>query len=114
MRGTKVKVLRPEQKSIDAHGNPIRAYAEEIVDNVLVNKPSTQDLIDNQALMTGYTLNFILAFPKTYQKELRGCKIVIPLVNPDYEFDVVGNPQPIPHNCPTKWNYKVEVGRING
>lgn len=114
MRGTRVKIIRPVQRGVDSHGNSVKVDSVEYVDNVLVNKPSTQDLIDNQAMMTGYTLNFTLGFPKTFTGELRGCRVVIPIVNPNYEFAVIGNPQPVPHNCPTQWNRKVEVGTING
>lgn len=114
MRGIKVVVLRPEERGVDTHGNPVYKTTEEVVDNVLVNKPTTEDLLDSGSIANGYVLTFSLAFPKTWNKPLRGCRLLIPYVDPSREFYVIGDPRPIPHSCPTQWNYKVLVGVANG
>lgn len=114
MRGIVVNVVRSNIKGTDSHGNPISRDDVEVVENVLVHRPTTQDIIDNQTIETGYDLTFSCVFPKTYEKSLRGCRIVIPKVDPKREFYVVGDPKPIPHGCPTKWNRKVLVGVSNG
>lgn len=113
MQGVTVKVMRPDElQAKDAHGNPVKVWSPEVVENVLVNKPNTDDLTNSSYLTNGYTLSYQLAFPKTWNESLLGCKVVIP--GDPMGYDVIGDPRPVPHNCPTAWNYTVLIGRAHG
>lgn len=110
MQGASVIVIRPVETGRDDHGNATYRYDTQIIDDVLVNKPSTADVTNSQALTKSISLSWVLSFPKTYQESLRGCYVVLPaIINQKYK--VIGDPQPIPPaNCPTRWNYTVMIG----
>lgn len=109
MKGADVFILRPQNAAKDSHGNLVPSYVKETVKNVLVNSPTTQEVLDSQAVTNGRVLSYSLGFPKTYTKSLYGCKVIIPFIDKQKEWYVIGDPQPIMHNCPTKWNRKVLV-----
>lgn len=108
MQGGRVIVKRPISTGKDAHGNLITTFEEEAVDNVLVNTPETAEAFAS-ARQNDFSISYTLGFPKTYKKSLLNCRIIIPFVDPEKEWYVFGDPQPVPHNCPTKWNRKVSV-----
>jgi len=109
MQGASVIVIRQAASGVDAHGNPVSVETQEAVDDVLVNRVGTSDANDAAAHVEGDTVRMKLAFPKTYQKPLRNCRVIVPMVDPLRQWRVVGDPVPIKHNCPTRWNYQVEV-----
>lgn len=120
LRGTTVIVLRPEVNGYDSHGNPIYKYSREEVDDVLVNSPSTGDnqfkasVTPNKGQLFSDTTTLSLTFPKTWNKPLRNCKVIIPIHNPEIEWSVVGNPEPNLIHCPTRWNYIATVTVSDG
>lgn len=109
IRGTTIKVLRPSMVSVDSHGNDITSDVTETVENVLVNSPSTDDVSTVTARTNDKAITLSLGIPKTYTKSLCDCRVVIPIVDPSKEWTVIGDPTPIMHNCPTKWNRKALV-----
>lgn len=110
MRGTDVLVVRGTLSGVDGHGNEVKNEVLERVSDVLVHPVSgTKDVTDREAEQSGSEIHINLAFPKTYNKPMRGCRVVIPCLHQSREWVVVGDPHPIPHNCPTRWNYLVEA-----
>lgn len=120
LRGTKVIVLRPEVKEYDSHGNPVYEYSREEVDDVLVNSPQTTanhyrtSVSADSGELFSDTKTLSLTFPKTWNKPLRMCKVIIPLHDPDIEWLVVGDPEPNLIHCPTRWNYIAKVSKSDG
>lgn len=120
LRGTKVIVKRPQIVDYDNHGNAIHEWLEEEVDDVLVNYPKTTANHFRTSVDTGMgqlfsdTTTLSLTFPKTWNKNVRGCKVIIPLHDPEREWMVVGNPEPNLIHCPTRWNYIVTVSSSDG
>lgn len=123
MRGISVQVTRAIfTGEYDAHGIEIVEYEEPVtVDRVLV-MPSTQqdnssgDISHGKVMEAtrpyGVTQLCNFTFPKTYNLPLRGARIYVPYL--DETFDVVGDPHPIAHGCPTRWNYSVQGVRVDG
>lgn len=109
LRGQQVKVVRQIEGEPDALGIPSTIDEVEVVENVLVCPGATSDSPTSMrpgADRVAYTL----AFPKGYEKQLRGAEV---------EVDgrchrVIGDPQPCRENCPTGWWMTVEVERIDG
>lgn len=117
MRGSQVIVMRPSETNYDTHGNEVVNYTQETVDDVLINTPSTEDVNNAQEQTNGVVVSFSLAFPNYYIKSLYGCKVVIPCINSEAEWDVIGDPQPVPHNMPhrlNRWNLKAYVTKSDG
>ena len=104
MRGSTVLIYRPLDAGIDSHGNAIYSDDIETVDDVLINKPSTDDMRDSAALTNGVEASYSLAFPVTYTKSLRGCSVVMPCIDAEKRWRVIGDPRPIPHNLPHRLN----------
>lgn len=102
--------VRTPSISHDEHMDEIETWSEETVDGVLVAPGSTSDLAD-AIRPHGTTAALTLAFPKTFGKPLRGCRVVVR----GRELAVVGDPQPCTAaNCPTRWWYTVEVEDVDG
>lgn len=109
MRGAEVIVRRDELSGKDAHGNATVQQSDEFVQNVLCMPGVSKD--DVEAVRPfGVEVAATLGFPKTYQRPLRGCRVYIPAW--EAWFAVLGDPKPVPHNCPTKWNLKVWVSHV--
>ena len=123
MRGISVDVYQAIYTGeYDVHGVEIVRYEEpETVDHVLV-MPSTQSDNSSGEISHGKVMeatrpygltelcNF--TFPKTWNEPLRGARIYVPYM--DATFSVIGNPHPIAHDCPTRWNYSVQGVRVDG
>lgn len=94
----------------DPFGDSERVATDEQVDNVLVQVGATSDVIESNR-PDGVLVKFTLHFPKTYNKGLKGARVRVR----DEWLEVVGDPAwHTPENCPTLWNYSVEVAAING
>lgn len=111
--GVEIRVLRPEEVEYDRFGN--ETYSEETaesVQNVLIVPGATDNLEASRP--QGVSISYTLHFPKTYNKSLRGCKVVLP--KPwDGTYKVVGDPKPyMDGNTPTKWHMPVEVEVAHG
>lgn len=105
--GREVAVVRPTVEYID--GERVEAIARETVRNVLVLPGATADGAAN-ARPDADRVAYTLAFPKGYEKSLRGCRVVID----GEEYAVSGDPRPCRENCPTAWWMKCEVTRTDG
>lgn len=107
--GEPVAVLRPvagrDELGEPTYGEPER---EEVAD-VIVAPGSTSDLDESRP--EGVTASYTLCFPKTYDRPLRGCSVVVR----GETCRVVGDPRPYtPANTPGAHNYTVEVTRADG
>jgi hypothetical protein len=111
MRGAEVIVRRDSEVGRDAHGNATVQQSTERVQNVLCMPGVSKDAVE-LVRPFGVEVAATLGFPKTYNEPLRGCSIYVPAWR--QWFEVVGDPMPVPHNCPTRWNYKVWVKRSDG
>lgn len=111
---TDVEVIRRHIDGYTSHGNPTYVETYETVHNVLVNNPSTSDIINKPTNMQGSKIAYTLAFPKTWNKPLKGCFVRIPRIGNDRQFKVIGDPAPVPSDhCPTEWNYTVHIEASN-
>ena len=108
--GEEVTVLRPSSDSADPFRSPVRTWAPETVDNVLVAPGTSPDETDSNR-PDGVRVVFTLHFPKAYTASLRGCRVIVA----GDEYEVVGDPQAYEEwNTPGPWNRPVEVSRMEG
>lgn len=109
MTGETVAVLRPARSMDDKKHEKVEWEREEVAD-VLVAPGGTADVTD-ETRRDGTSAAYSLDFPKTYDKPLRGCRVVVR----GEELAVVGDPR---HgtmaNTPTRWWYRVDVRRVDG
>ncbi len=109
MKGETVEVLRPTI-TFDSQKREQKTWDSETVENVLVSPATSQDLATQIRLNETKSV-YTLAFPKTYDKPLRGCRCIVR----GETFDVIGDPQySTLENTPTKWWYSVEVKNVDG
>lgn len=109
LAGQTITVRRPAHEGFDDMGEQIVRFVDEEVADVLVAAGATLDSRESNR-PHGTSVEFTLAFPKTYSKSLRGCRVVIE----GEEFEVIGDPRAHPAHCPTRWNRKAEVTRLDG
>lgn len=109
-KGVTVTVYRPSDE-VDAHGNRVAQYTTETVTPVLANPNATAEQRD-AVQPYGARVSGVLAFPKTYTASLAGCLVEVP--GWPGRFEVIGDPLPVVHDCPTKWNRKVLIMRSDG
>ena len=107
MVGREVAVVRPTVEYID--GERVESTERETVQNVLVSPGATADGAAN-ARPDADRVAYTLAFPKGYEKSLRGCRVVVD----GEEYAVSGDPRPCRENCPPAWWMKCEVKRLDG
>lgn len=105
--GRSVEVARPSVEYVD--GERVETLERETVENVLVVPGATQDRVAN-ARSDADSVAYTLAFPKGYEKSLRGCRVTVD----GEEYAVEGDPRPCRENCPTAWWMKCEVTRTDG
>lgn len=105
--GREVAVVRPTVEYID--GERVESTERETVQNVLVSPGATADGAAN-ARLDADSVAYTLAFPKGYEKSLRGCRVTVD----GEEYAVSGDPRPCRENCPTAWWMKCEVKRLDG
>ena len=106
-RGIAVTLYNKTQTGTDEFGAPTYTETPEVVKNVLIGEPSTQDIID-EINLSGKQLAYTLAIPKGDSHvwtdrtvEFFGEK-----------FRTIGNPtQGIENLIPLDWNKKVKVER---
>lgn len=110
IKGETVVVRKFAEGEADPFGAVAQVAAEETVEDVLVQVGSTNDLTGS-IRPDGVEVKFTLHFPKTYNVDLRGAQVQ---VRGEW-YGVIGSPAWYTvENCPTKWNYPVEVSVING
>lgn len=110
IRGETVVVRTFTEGEADPFGHAENVATEQTVEDVLVQPGHTGDL-PGSIRPDGVEVRFRLHFPKTFNVELRGAHIKVR----GRWYGVVGDPSWYTvENCPTKWNYTVEVSAING
>lgn len=112
MTGTEVTIIRRTQTGSDDFNMPVYEETTETVENCLVCPVSTDVLDENRP--EGFELIYRVVFPSTFTGSLAHTQLILPLVDEEQRFDVYGDPQPVPHNCPTQWNRTAEVGHVQG
>lgn len=108
MNGTQVTLFTRVQSGTDEFNAAIYDEQSQVVEDVLVYPSSTADLGAERP--EGATVDYTLYWPKTFTGELKGAQVEIG----GERFKVVGDPRPIPHNCPTRWNRTSEVVKVYG
>lgn len=107
--GETVSVRTPASRR-DEHMEEVVTWDEVTVPNVVVTPGATSDVLD-PTRPHGTRATFTLGFPKTFQRPLRGCRVVVRGV----ECSVIGDPQPYAaKSVPGAHNYTVEVARVDG
>lgn len=110
IRGRQITLHRPKSTSVDGFNNQVIEWEDETIKNVLIEPLSTTDLTTIERV-NGDKVSLKLHLPKTYQLDTRGCECTVD----GYRYKVIGAPTPyMQENTPTKWNYPIEVERIDG
>lgn len=110
IRGRQITIHRPKSTGLDGFNNQVITWLDEIVDDVLIEPLFTADLQDS-IRAHGDSVSLKLHLPKTYTKDVRGCECSIEHVR----YKVIGAPVSYQiENTPTRWNYPIEVRRIDG
>lgn len=112
MDGTEVTIVRRVQSGSDGFNMPVYTEETETVEDCLVCPVSTVSLGEGRP--EGFDLKYRVVFPSAFTGSLAHTQLILPLVDESQRFDVYGDPQPVPHNCPTKWNRTAEVGHVQG
>lgn len=117
--GETVTVIREVEVGRDGYNKPITEEQLEDVDNVLVQPGSREDVAGGVSYGTargsirtdGTRVKYTLHFPKTFDKDLRLCDIVVR----GTRCHVIGEPDHyILENCPTQWWMPCEVTAVHG
>lgn len=111
MRGEAV-VVETKIRTGTAPGNsPIFEWVPETVTDVLVS-PGPRDDVTDAHRPDGTKVAWTLHFPKTFNKSLRGARII---VRGEAPRSVVGDPKPFSAaNTPTRWHMPVELEGTDG
>lgn len=105
MTGIPIILYNKTQTGTDGFNRPIYADTPEVVDNVLIGEPSSEDIIHEKEL-SGKRLAYTLAIPKgdTHDWEDKTVEFF------GQKFRTFGKPtQGIDHLIPLSWNKKVKV-----
>lgn len=110
MIGETVTVHTP-QWGTDAAGNDVvTSWSTQAVSDVLVAPGPRNDIVETNR-PHGVEVRFTLHFPKSYNSNLRGCKVTVR----GRDYQVIGDPQPYTlENTPTRWWLPVEVVDVDG
>lgn len=110
IKGETVTVEKRVVTGYDDYNNPVYSYTEQTVENVVVI-PKTGTDVSDSTRPEGEKVLYRLLFPKTFQDELAGLRVKVR----NQWLNVIGAPHPYTiENCPTDWNYTVDVGAVNG
>ena len=107
-----VTVIHKVDGATDAHGIPVTAEVVETVDNVSVRPETTTTEIDGKAHEYRIETTLALAFPKTYDGDLRGAAVEVPIY-PGRRWLIQGDPLPTP-DAPTAWNRNARAVLADG
>ena len=107
MKGVPVTLYKKTQTGVDAFNNPTYSVQAEIVNNVLVGQPTTDDVTSSISLY-GKRIEYMLGIPKGDAHDWRDATVVI--FNRTFRTfgDVI---EGIEENIPTPWHKKVRVER---
>ena len=111
INGVTVTVKRPiVSETLDEMGEPIGSgYEVEEVSDVLFSPTATED-VSGALFLKNIEVDAEFHFPKTYQKQLRGCLIAYG----GREYSVIGDIRRyIPENTPTRWNGAVSAREVS-
>ena len=107
IRGTPVKLHVRTQNGTDGFNRPVYEDGWELVDNVLVGEPSTED-ITNELNLSGKRIAYTLAIPKGDTHSWENTEVEFF----GRKFRTIGFPtEGIEENIPLCWNRKVKVER---
>lgn len=105
MTGESIILYNKTEVGTDDFGRPIYEETAEVVENVLIGEPSTEDII-NELNISGKRLAYTLAIPKGDAHEWRDRTVEFW----GERFRTFGAPtQGIEHLIPLDWNKKVKV-----
>lgn len=107
IKGISVKLKVQTQTGVDGFGRPTYEDNWELVDNVLVGEPSSDDVI-SELNLSGKRIAYVLAIPKGDTHTWEDTEVEFWGMT----FKTVGIPtQGIEENLPLSWNKKVKVER---
>lgn len=109
--GESVVIHRRIETGTDEGNNPIYAWDEQVVEDVVV-APGPRTDVDDSNRPEGVQVSWTLHFPKMFAGTLRGCEIAVRGGPP---APVIGDPKPYTlDNTPGRWNMPVELERVDG
>ena len=105
---------------VDPMNNPMRTWSKETVGGVLIFPSAAMGLspavdveVGSENRPDGVKTTYVVYFPKTFNKPLRGARIWVP--GEDEPMKVVGDPKPYdPDLTPTDFNYVVYLENLKG
>lgn len=107
MRGISVILHIKAQTGVDAFNDPVFSTSTEMVENVLVGQPTTEELTDGIALY-GKRIEYMLGIPKGDAHDWEDTEVEFF----GRKFRTFGATiQGIEENVPTMWHKKVRVER---
>ena len=106
-KGISVKLKVQTQTGVDGFGRPTYEDSWELVDNVLVGEPSSDDVI-SELNLSGKRIAYTLAIPKGDTHAWEDTEVEFF----GRKFCTIGFPiEGIEENLPLSWNKKVKVER---
>ena len=108
IQGIDIKIVIKTQTGTDDFNRPIYETSEEIVHDVLVGEPSTDDITSSMSLY-GKKAKYTLAIPKGDTHTWEDTQVILP---PPFTgtYVTIGYPTAgIETNIPLRWNKKVLV-----
>lgn len=110
IKGIAITLIVKEQVGVDDTDRPIYETSEEIIDDVLVGEPSTED-ITNELNLSGKKLAYTLAIPKGDTHSWIDTEVILPAPF-EGRYRTIGYPTAgIEENIPLRWNKKVKLER---
>lgn len=113
IKGIPIKIIIKTETGTDWTNAPIYEETEEIVENVLVGEPTTDDVISTLNLH-GKRVAYMLAIPKGDDHNWTDTEVILP---PPFDgrYRTIGEATAgIEENIPLMWNKKVKVERYGG
>ena len=110
IKGVTVQLLEKTQTGTDGFGSPVWEKSWVPVDNVLVGRPTTEEVTDTMNLH-GKTVDYVLAVPKGDAHTWEDAEVILPAPFGG-TYRTVGYPTAgIEANIPLSWNKKVRLER---
>lgn len=107
IRGERVTLYSKTKTGVDGFGKPVWEYVPEVVENVLIGQPTSEEIVDELNL-SGKRLEYVLAIPKGDTHIWTDRKVSFW----GKTFQTFGEvTRGIEDNIPLSWNKKVKVAR---
>lgn len=111
MKGINIILKSKIQTGTDEWNRPVYQETEEIISDVLVGEPSTED-IQSIDILYGKRVNYTLAIPKGDMHSFEDTTVILPYPFAGTYRTIGYATAGIEENIPLRWNKKVHIERI--